>query len=97
MIRLHDVTTPAQYKFSQPSLKLRVSARRKPRGFVEQEYGSVCTRTSSYYEASVDYRLVKGWRPISMKGMSGPFCSSLEAAIEVIMTYQDFQEHYRNA
>lgn len=95
MIRFH-LPPPAPLDGGHPPVKIRVSSRRRPRGwlrrseeYVREYYGD------GLYEAGWTDRMAQGWVPISMKGREGPFCADMKRAVEFIMSDAKFQEDAR--
>lgn len=99
MIRFHedpgalpDVRAQSSGNDDRQRVKLRVSSKRKPRGYVVRTTTTErITGGDGRYEMSVLYRVVDGWVPFTLKGRPGPFCYTLQEAVQVIMTHLTFQ------
>lgn len=87
MIRFH-----AEPRKPWEPIRLRVSSRRIPRGFVVQSRSSTCIRTGDgRLECSVTWVPIHRWTPISISGFRGEYYNSLEEAVEALLTRHDLR------
>lgn len=82
MIRIH---------YTNPNT-VRVSVRRKPRGYVHAVHQPVAVRESRQGFASVDYRWQTVYTPLSLKNRAGPQFSTLKEAVGFLVSDMKFQE-----
>ena len=72
--------------------RLRVTARRKTRGYVHRASEAVAVYDHpSNLEASVSWQVVDGWRPIGLNGVHGDVAHTRRQAAFALVSEQRFR------